>query len=136
MPTDFGHEKLRVYQEAIAFVAWCEEIVQECKGRSAAKKHLDEASTSVVLNIAEGNGKYSSRDRKRYFDIARASALECAACLDVLVAKKRLDPEIIAPGRSRLLGIVSMLFGLSGPPPDTVAEAGVAYGLEDEPGEE
>ena len=43
---------------------------------------------SLELNIAEGNGKYTSADRCRFFDTARASALECAACLDVLVAKK------------------------------------------------
>jgi hypothetical protein len=50
----------------------------------AAKDQLDRASTSIVLNLAEGNGKRSHPDRCRYFDIARGSALECAACLDVL----------------------------------------------------
>ena len=42
------------------------------------------------MNIAEGNGKYAAPDRCRFFDIARGSALECAACLDVLVAKKKV----------------------------------------------
>jgi four helix bundle protein len=45
------------------------------------------------LNIAEGNGKHTSADRCRYFDIARGSAIECTACLDVLIAKKKIDED-------------------------------------------
>ncbi|HMP90857.1 MAG TPA: four helix bundle protein, partial [Kiritimatiellia bacterium] len=52
---------------------------------------LDRASTSIPLNIAEGNGMYTEADRCRFFDIARGTALECPACLDVMIAKKRMD---------------------------------------------
>ena len=69
-------------------------------------------STSIPLNIAEGNGKYSLKDRCRFLDIARASALECAAVLDVLVAKRKLLPADIQPGKQRLQHIVRMLMGL------------------------
>ena len=62
------------------------------------------------MNIAEGNGKYTAPDRSRFFDIARGSALECAACLDVLVAKKRLARA--EQGKEMLMRIVSMLVGL------------------------
>lgn len=40
---------------------------------------------SIRINIAEGNGKTVEADRRRYFEIARGSALECAAIQDVLV---------------------------------------------------
>jgi four helix bundle protein len=63
---------------------------------------LDRASTSIPLNIAEGNEKHTSADRCRYFDIARGSALECAACLDVLVAKKKIDEDKAKKGKDRL----------------------------------
>lgn len=62
MPS-FDHEKLRVYQEAVAFVAWADGILQRCAEKTAVKDRLDRASTSIPLNIAEGNGKWSSRDR-------------------------------------------------------------------------
>src|SRR5689334_2250710 len=72
---------------------------------------LDRASTSIPLNIAEGNGKFTAADRCRYFDQARGSALESAAALDVLVAKGRYPGDEVLPGKDRLWSIVSMLVG-------------------------
>ena len=110
MEVYFDHEKLEVYQIAIELVAWCEPILVECSGKAAsAKKHLDEASASIANNVAEGNGKWSNKDRRRYFEIARGSALECASCLDVLVAKKRLNAERVVPGKKMLRSIVNLL---------------------------
>jgi four helix bundle protein len=110
MRTTFDHEKLNVYQEAITLVAWVDEILEAIPRNLAVHGQLDRASTSIPLNIAEGNGKYTAPDRCRFFDIARGSALECAACLDVLVAKKRLAEA--GKGKEMLLQIVSMLVGL------------------------
>ena len=78
----------------------------------AVYNQLDRASTSIPLNIAEGNGKYDAKDRCRFFDIAHGSALECAAGLDVLVAKTKLTPDQIRPGKESLQKIVRMLMGL------------------------
>jgi hypothetical protein len=66
---------------------------------------LDRASTSIPLNIAEGNGKFTSAHRCRFFDIARGSALESAAALDVLVAKGRCSGEEVSPGKDCLWSI-------------------------------
>lgn len=57
MPALFDHERLKVYQEALRFVVWVSPIIEELPGKLAAKDQLDRASTSVVLNLAEGNGK-------------------------------------------------------------------------------
>jgi len=73
---------------------------------------LDRASTSVPLNIAEGNGKFSTVDRARFLEIARGSALECAACLDVLAVRKLVAAERILPAKERLVRIVNMLMGM------------------------
>jgi four helix bundle protein len=108
----FDHEKLDVYQEAIAFVAWWMEIRPRCSAAPNVQDQMDRASTSTPLNIAEGNGKYSMRDRSRYFQTSRGSALECASCLDVLVARRCLTREDIEPGKKRLHRIVSMLVRL------------------------
>jgi four helix bundle protein len=53
------------------------------------------------------------KHRCRSFDIANGSALECAACLDVLVARAKLTAEQVEPGKERLSRIVKMLIGLA-----------------------
>jgi four helix bundle protein len=108
----FDHEKLHVYQSAIDFLAWVNDLLAETPKNLAVHHQLDRASTSVPLNIAEGNGKHTGADRCKYFDIARGSALEGAACLDVLVAKSMISREQAAAGKEQLSEIVSMLIGL------------------------
>ena len=112
MPPRFDHEKLSVYRRSLEFVAWIGEILTLIPGRHAIAGQLDRASTSIPLNIAEGNGRFSAADRCRFFDIARGSALECAAALDVLVSRKLVTPQCIEIGKVHLIEIVSMLVGL------------------------
>jgi four helix bundle protein len=108
----FGHEKLDVYREGIAFIAWLSELLEARVRLGDVKDQLDRASTSIPLNIAEGNGKYTPKARCKFFDNAHGSALECAAGLDVLVAKAKLTPDEIRPGKESLQKIVRMLIGL------------------------
>src|SRR2546423_11259878 len=108
----FDHAKLDVYREAINFCGWVGEFLASIPAKAAAKDQLDRASTSIPLNIAEGNGKFSARDRARFFEMARGSALECAARLDVLVVRKLAKEETLAAQKERLVRIVEMLVGL------------------------
>jgi four helix bundle protein len=80
----FGHEQLDVYRAAIEYVGWAFRIGERLKGHRTAKDQLLRVSQSVPLNIAEGNGKPTEGERRRFFEIARGSALECAAVQDVL----------------------------------------------------
>lgn len=108
----FDHERLKAYQEALRFVAWIDPVLERLPAKLAARDQLDRASTSAVLNLAEGNGKRSRAERCRYFDIARGSAVECAGCLDVLAARKRLQADEVSYGKAILLQVVSMTAGL------------------------
>jgi four helix bundle protein len=112
MKTYFDHEKLDVYQQAIAFGGSIGKLLGEVTARTAAKDQFDRASTSIPLNIAEGNGKFSDSDRSRFLEIARGSALECAACLDVLTVRKLVAPEQVIPQKEQLVRIVNMLMGM------------------------
>ena len=131
MPTSavFDHEKLNVYQKTLEFVAWVSHLLEHVPKSAAAYNQLDRASTSIALNIAEGTGKFTAPDRCRYYDSARGSALECAACLDVLVAKSILPSDEIGAGKELLRPIVSMLVGLiKSVAPDRVFEESTQYG--------
>ena len=122
----FDHEKLDVYKVSIEFVAWVGELLDDslAECRQSAVGQLDRASTSVPLNIAEGNGKRSLRDRCRYLDTARGSAFECAAALDVLVARRTLTSDAIRPGKELLKRVVEMLSKMT---------AALSGGLEPDP---
>src|SRR5262245_51866972 len=108
----FDHEKLEVYRESLAFIAWLEPLLEKLPKSLSVRAQLDRASTSIPLNIAEGNGKFTGPDRCRFFDTSRGSSLECAAALDVLVAKGKRKEEEIMAGKERLRSVVSMLVGL------------------------
>lgn len=125
--SQFDHEKLKVYQEALRFVAWVEPLLARLSGKLAARDQLDRASTSVVLNLAEGNGKRSNPDRCRFFDIARGSAVECAACLDVLRVKGQAAEAEVVAGKAILLEVVSMTAGLIARFSNRVSEAEAEY---------
>ena len=108
----FDHEKLDICRESIAFCRWVGEFLHTIGAKAAAKDQLDRASTSIPLKIAEANGKFSARDRARFFEVAHASALECAACLDVLLVRKLAHEEQVVCAKQRLARIVQMLVGL------------------------
>lgn len=124
----FDHEKLAAYQLSIELVAWVTDILENIPKSLAVCDQLDRASTSIPLNIAEGNGKFTPPDRCRYFDNARGSALECAAALDVLVAKKRATAAQVEHGKEHLHRIVSTLVGLiRSNSPDRLHEEPASY---------
>ena len=125
-----GHEKLDVYRLSIDYVAWVFEKAASLNGvhRSARDQWL-RASQSIPLNIAEGNGKTSPADRRRYFEIARGSALECAAIQDVLVVGKTLTETESQCRKAELDRIAMMLSRLGGRGYD-VREGQVFYGME------
>jgi len=110
----FDHDKLEVYQRAIDFVALADEIVAGLpKGRAYLADQLQRAATSVPLNIAEGAGEYSRNDKARFYRMAKRSATECAAILDVCNRLELVDPQHFDSGRELLLRIVSMLISLA-----------------------
>ena len=105
-----GHEKLDVYRLAMEYVKWV--LVESSSLAGIHRVTRDQwlrASQSMPLNIAEGNGKTSGSDRRRYFEIAPGSAMECAAIQDILVAGSALNEDESAQRKSVLDRIAIML---------------------------
>lgn len=128
----FDHEKLKVYQKAIEFLSWFTQLQLEINVKNPVIDHLDRASNSIILNIAEGNGRFTSRDRCHFFDIAWGSALECAAGLDTLVARQIIETDRIIEGKEILVSIVSMLVGLIKSNSNRVHEEEQSYSINSE----
>src|SRR5258706_10026585 len=106
------HRKLIVYEKAV--VLW-RDTQARCAGwsrRHAVVDHFRRASESIVLNIAEGARLGSAAEKAVKLDYALGSALECAACLDILLIKGRLNRDSALTEKRRFLEITRMLIGL------------------------
>jgi four helix bundle protein len=109
----FGHEQLDVYQLSLKYVVWAYSLAKRLEGANRhARDQLLRASQSITQNIAEGNGKGTEADRRRFFEIARGSALECASIQDILETCGVIDANENEEGKEKLVRIVSMLIKL------------------------
>ncbi len=102
--------KLEVYQFAIRFLP----IAAELAGRFSQQHaeladQIRRASVSIPLNIAEGSGKTTGPDQRRFYAIARGSAMECGAIVDACVSLKILDPSEAKHADDILSSVVRML---------------------------
>ena len=96
--------RLDVYAVALDFHRQASALAH-ARGLAPLRDQLGRASLSVVLNIAEGSGRFSPADKARFYGMARGSACECAAILDVLDA----TGNSLSGERDLLARIVRML---------------------------
>lgn len=80
----FDFEKLDIYKKAKSFNSEIRKLIKSTKLDPTTKDQLRRASFSIVLNIAEGSGRFSKADRRNFYVISRSSIFECIAILDVL----------------------------------------------------
>jgi four helix bundle protein len=108
------HERLDVYHLALDFLVFANSIIETLpRGRGHLADQFTRASMSVVLNIAEGAGKTSKPDKRRYYLTARGSATESAALLDVCARLEVLDEAGHRSGKEMTVRMVSMLIRLA-----------------------
>jgi len=105
-----SHENLDVYRCATEFVAFAFPIIQETpSGYADLRDQFRRSALSIPLNIAEGAGKTSGPDRAHSYTVARGSAHEYGAILDILVRIDALAENKKDEGERLLVRIVSML---------------------------
>jgi len=101
------HERLDAFNVAIGLVELTKKL-GSLRGSHGALDQLRRAATSVAVNIGEACGK-TGADRRRFFQIARGSALESAAALRVLLALELISTERHAQGRTLCERLYAML---------------------------
>lgn len=109
-----NYQQLDVYVAARRFVKLAFVLANELpRGESELRSQLKRAALSIPLNIAEASGKLTDRDRKHVHSIARGSAMECGALLDVLEDLASIETRRVAEGRELIERIVAMLTRLA-----------------------
>lgn len=107
----FLHESLDVYQRSLQINEAVDGIWQKGHIRSRHAKRVDELTTSLTLNIAEGNGRFSKVDHSKFLGIAEDAGTKLAAYLDLLASESKVDVERT---KSYLREVMAMLSGLRG----------------------
>lgn len=102
-------QRLEVYQRSIEFLALAIEIIAElpAKGHADIADQLRRAAQSQPLHIAEGAGRTSRPDIAKHYTIARGSAMECAAVLDVMRIQQTIEPQRYERGVDLLTSVVA-----------------------------
>jgi len=115
IPFVLDHERLEVYQVSVELHTICCALLPS-RGFGVLRNQLERASLGVVLNIAEGAGRGSAADKRRFYEMARGSAAESAAALEVLRLRRLVDPGRLIEARSLAIRVVQMLSRLARPP--------------------
>ncbi len=105
----FHHESLDVYQVGLDFMRWFAGLPGSVELANRLCREVDKSATSVVLNVAEGNGRYSELDHRRFLEIAATSVVKAAAYLDLYQQKAYPAQMETAQGRELLSRILAML---------------------------
>lgn len=109
----FAFEQFPVYVLAKGlYKSFSHHALTNYKISPAIRSQLQRASSSIMLNIAEGAGKYSKREKKNYYLIARDSTHECVGIIDVLMLENHLSRQLAAEQKNTLEEISKMLSGL------------------------
>ena len=91
----FPYESLEVYKKAFAINKTIYQFLKIQKAMQPyIKNQLGRASLSIMLNIAEGSAKFSNKDRRNFFVIARGSTFECASLIGFLSSENEINDEL------------------------------------------
>ncbi len=108
----FDFEKLEVYNKARKINIEVHDFLTTYTLEKNNESQLRRASFSIMLNIAEGTGRLTKRDKRNFYVIARGSAFECVAVFDYLKEIQSVDIQIFLRFYSLLEEISKMLYGM------------------------
>ena len=104
----FQHERLDVYRGALDVMRWFHEDAVSSMVPKSRMRGLDTLITSMILNIAEGNGRWSDADHARFIETAHRAAIKVVAHLDLCETRRELRAEQTERGRQLLFRVASM----------------------------
>jgi four helix bundle protein len=108
----FDFKKLIVYSKAKSFCLDSKSILGLSNADKVTCDQFRRASFSIMLNIAEGTSRFTKKDKRNFFIIARGSVFECDAILEFLFESGSIDKGIFMKYEADLEEISRMLFGM------------------------
>ena len=108
----FDFEKLTVYNKAKEYNKTITFFLKNTKVDKVTHDQLRRASFSIMLNIAEGSGRFTNPDKRNFYVISRGSSFECVAILDYLHEIEVIDSSEFKRLYSALEEISKMLYSL------------------------
>lgn len=109
----FMFEKLDVYQRAVNLAEAVFKLTEELpRGQSSLADQFKRAAMSISLNIAEGNGRWHSKERRNFFLIARGSVFECVPLLELCRRQKWIGEDYHKNMKDELEVLAKMLSAL------------------------
>jgi len=87
-------------------------VAQVPRGEGYLIDQLKRALSSAILNLSEGNGRTSIKERRHFFDISLASIAETSSALDILSAYRCLSSQDEQFFRENLTSAYGMIFKL------------------------
>ena len=108
----FDFEKLEVYNKTKSFNKTISVFLSKKKIDSVSNDQLHRASFSIMLNIAEGAGRYTKKDKRNFYVIARGSTFECVAILDYVCDLEQITEQEYKQYYASLEEISKMLYAL------------------------
>ncbi len=109
----FDFENLEVYQKAKSSNKEILAFLRVNKGiDSYIRDQLKRASVSVVINIAEGSGKFSKADKRNFYTISRGSVYECVSLFEIILDENQIKLDQFEYYKQNFEAISKMLFGL------------------------
>ena len=109
----FDFEKLTVYTKATEFVKMVRKLLTSLPQLDrSSRSQLNRAALSILLNIAEGSGRFTKPDKRNFFVIARGSVFECVALLKFLEAEGILTEQQILKLYNQAEELSKMLYAM------------------------
>lgn len=109
----FDFEKLNVYKFAKELNKEILLFLRNHKNiDSYIKEQLKRASISIVINIAEGSGKFSKADKRNFYTIARGSVYECVSLVEIILEEKQINQNQFNLFYQKYEQLSKMLLGL------------------------
>ncbi|MAY84576.1 MAG: four helix bundle protein [Flavobacteriales bacterium] len=108
----FPFEELEIYKKSRSFNLRIRALIKTLKLDYATENQLRRASLSVQLNLAEGNGRFSKKDVRRFYVISRSSINECVAVLDILKEEGSISLKTFKELKSEAEVLSKILFKL------------------------